>query len=149
VPIQFLPWTISGLSPNAPGSAVVGSAIGGLQEFSKAEIQASIRGATGDTLNLIVQTSFDGKPVSDPSKTWWDLAAYVQLAAGSGPFSTLVSVIRGSTGAAPQALTQGTLAAGTVLQNALGDALRLLAVPGAATTLGALQTLNIEMVRSP
>lgn len=147
--IGRLPWTISGLSPgnNAPG--VVGAGISGLQEFGKCSIEAEIQGATGDTLNLIVQTSYDGKHVSDATKRWFDLAAFAQLAAAQALTKFLITVLRGPTGAAPQALTQGTLAAGTVLQNLLGDALRLWAVPGPATSGGALQVLNLELFGSP
>ena len=148
--IQFLPWTISGLSPNAPGSAVVGNAISGLQEFSKATIEAELNSATGGALNIFIQSSYDGKHVSDSTKQWFDVIAYTQIAAASGPVAkTLATIIRGITGAAPQALTQGTLAAGTVLQNMLGDALRVFAVAAAGTSAGGQQIVNIAMVRSP
>lgn len=150
MPIQDLNFTISGTSPTSvAGAGVIGSPVSGLQEFSRAAIVAALQGATGGTLNLIVQTSFDGKHVSDPTKTWWDAAAFTQLAAAAGQANLFVELVRGNSGVAPVALTQGSLAAGTVLPNMLGDALRLWGVPGGGTTAGAAQQLSVGMFQVP
>lgn len=151
MPIQSLPFAISGLSPTSTAGSgpVGGTGISGLQEFSRAAIVATLQGGTGGTLNLIVQTSFDGKHVGDSTKVWWDVAAFAQLASAGAQVNVFVELVRGNSGAAPVALTQGTLAAGTVLPNMLGDALRLFAVPGAGTTAGALQSLSVEMFQIP
>lgn len=148
--LNSLNFVISGVSPtSAQGAGVIGGAYSGLQEFSRADIVGTIQGATGGTLNLIVQTSYDGKHVGDPTKRWWDVAAFAQEASLGAVANFLITLIRGGSGAAPVALTQGTLAAGTVLPNALGDSLRLWGVPGAGTNAGALQQLEVGMLQVP
>lgn len=151
MPIQSHVFTISGVSPtSAAGSGPVGgTGNSGLQEFSRAAIVATIQGATGGTLNLIVQTSFDGKHVGDATKVWYDAGAFAQLANGGAVATFFIEINRASSGVAPVALTQGTLTAGQVLPGMLGDALRLFAVPGAGTTVGALQSLAVEMFTAP
>lgn len=149
MPIQDLNFNISGTSPAAPGTAVIGSAFSGLQEFSRAAIVATLQGATGGTLNLIVQTSFDGKHVGDSTKKWWDAGAFAQLAAAAAQVTLFIELNRASSGAAPVTLTNGTLAAGTVLPGMLGDAIRLLAVAGGGTSAGAVQQLDVAMFQVP
>lgn len=148
--IQDLNFQISGTSPIfAAGAGVIGSSFSGLQEFSRCAIVGTLLGATGGTLNLIVQTSFDGKHVSDSTKTWWDAAAFAQVGAGALLGNFFVELVRGNSGVTPVALTQGTLAAGTVLPNMLGDGIRLWGVPGSGTTVGAVQQLAVAMFQVP
>lgn len=150
MPIQSTNFTISGVSPTfAQGAGVLGSAFSGFQEFSRAALILSGLGATGGTLNLIAQTSFDGKHVGDSTKVWYDAGAWLQIAALATPGDAIIELTRSNSGVAPVNLTKGTMAAGTVVGTLLGDALRVWAVPGAGTTIGALQSIAVSLFTVP
>ncbi len=132
---------ITGNSPAAAGTAQIGAAVLNLAQYRSLHIEAVIQGATGGTLDLYLQASYDN------GTTWVDYAHFTQLAAAAAQITRLITVSRqGNSGAAPVAVGSGNtpaLAANTVVGGDFGQALRLLAVAGAGTTAGAAQTINI------
>src|SRR5262249_18496195 len=126
-------------SPAAPGT-VVQTPVLGLGPYHSLSIFSTLQGATGGTLDIYIQYSPDG------GTTWVDYAHFPQLAAGAGATSrgwsasknaqqtTLTSV---GTGASP------ALRANTIVGGDWGGRLRVVAVAGASTSAGALQTLLV------
>lgn len=112
-----------------------------LGAFRSLQIFANIQGATGGTLDIYIQVSPDG------GTTWVDYIHYSQLAAAAAAIQRLVTVTKGTnSGAAP--VTVGinatpALAANTVVGGDFGDRLRVVAVSGAGTSAGALQTIKV------
>jgi len=103
-------------------------------------IFSTLQGATGGTLDVYIQYSPDG------GTTWVDYAHFPQLAAGAGATSRVWSASKNAqqttltsvgTGASP------ALGANTIVGGDWGDRLRVVAVAGASTSAGALQTLLV------
>lgn len=115
--------------------------ITGLEAFRSLEIYANIQGATGGTLDIYIQVSPDG------GTNWVDYIHYSQLAAASAAIQRLVTVTKGTnSGATPVTVGMNltpALAANTVVGGDFGDRLRIVAVAGAGTTLGAAQTIKV------
>lgn len=133
--------TITGTTPSAPSTAVVGSAITGLGTFESLDIVATIQGATGGVLDLYLQTSPDG------GTTWVDYIHFTQLTVAQASSTKRTTVSHGVQSAAITAVGTGltpSLTAGTVVGGAFGDRMRLVAVAGASTTAGAVQTILIS-----
>jgi hypothetical protein len=134
--------TISDTSPAAPGTAA-GDTIQGLEDVDTITIIATLAGATGGTLDVYLQTSFDGGTV------WVDMAHFPQLAAAAASsvrvwqlcrnvvHSTLATVGSGTVAAPGVAL-----AANTVV-NCWGDRIRAVYVAGGGTTLGAAVDIKL------
>ena len=129
---------ITGTSP-AAASTVAGATQEGLGEAVSLTIVATLAGATGGTLDVYLQTSYDD------GTTWYDMAHFPQLAGGAAssvrvwhvtrqePLSTLTTI--GS------ALVPA-LAANTVL-NHWGNKIRSVYVAGGGTSAGA--AVNIKL----
>jgi len=129
--------TITGNSPASATTATIGSAITGCAPYRYLTVIAdTIRGGTGGTLDLIIQTSFDG------GITWWDYAAFAQQAGGGAANSKIFKVIKGAQITTIATPTTDTLAAGTVIGGAWGDQFRLRGIAGAGTSAGATQTIK-------
>lgn len=128
--------TISDTSP-AAASTAAGDTVIMVDEADSLTIVATLAGATGGTLDVYLQTSFDG------GTTWYDMAHFPQLAAAA-PSSvrvwkigrieqvTTLTTIGSGTTAAPGV----ALAANTVLP-VWGDRIRAVYVAGALTSAGA------------
>jgi len=138
---------LSGTSP-AAASTVAGTALLGSQTdlrsqklsgFKSMRVEATLQGATGGTLDVYLQVSYDG------GVTWSDYVHFAQLAAGAASVTYGVSMSR-SNGDALAAVGKGTtplLAAGDWRDGEWGDAARLLFVAGGGTSAGAVQSVKI------
>lgn len=140
---------ITGTTPNAPaGGTVIGSPIVFCQFLDAVEsvdVNADLVGATGGVLNLYLQTS------TDAGVTWYDYAAFAQLASGAAASTVRFGFTRGTAlntivavGKNLVAAPANALAAGTVVGGPFGDRMRLVAIAGASTTAGA--TITVRML---
>lgn len=132
-------------SPNAPGTSVstqvvesaatyAGSGIAlPINDGNSLDIAADLRGATGGTLDVYVQYS------PNSSRSWYDLAHFPQQAAAAAvssfraPVSLYTNAV--STSQVGKNLLPA-LAAGTMVNGAFGDRVRLVMVAGSGTTAG-------------
>lgn len=136
--------TITGLSPASATTAQIGNHVGGLQIYDSLQIVATIRGGTGGTLDLYLQTSVDGA-------IWYDYAHYVQFADGAAVITRYCSVSRYSQVTTLTAIGSDltpALAANTVLGGDFGQRIRLIGTAGAGTTAGTTQTIKILGTRT-
>lgn len=129
-------FTITGTSPAAPGTAVVGVPVAGLNKFESLKIYAALVGATGGTLDVYLQWT------PDNGTTWIDFAHFPQLASGATAVKYNCDSRFGAT--TPTVVGAGTspaLAANTCVGGHFGTGLRCLAVAGSGTTAGAAVTI--------
>lgn len=139
--IASIPKKISDTSPAAASTAVSAATARDMAGFDAITILATLTGATGGTLDVYLQSSWDG------GTTWYDLAHFTQLAAAASAVTykatlalstTIVTVGKGSTGTPAVALAANTVAGGH-----WGDLIRAVYVAGVGTTVGAAQLINI------
>lgn len=123
----------------------------GLQEFNKAVGTANLVGATGGTLDVVIQTNYGGSGMVGPTAGFWkDIARFTQLLAGAAAITYGFVLTRGIGGTLTAPTAQNTadatpvLTANTIVPQALGDAVRLIVLPGAGTTLGAPLTFAFD-----
>lgn len=127
----------------------------GLLEYGRVVGCANLIGATGGTIDLILQTNYGRGLGQTGVGGWKEVARWTQLAAGGGAASSTIVLTRGGSGTSttPTAtnLLDGpgggytpVIAANTVIPQTLGDALRLLVLPGAGTTAGAALTFFFD-----
>jgi len=132
--------TLADTSP-AAASTVVGAVVGGgFADAKSLSVVAAIRGATGGTLDVYIQTSFDR------GTTWLDWAHFPQLA-GAAALTTRVWHVTRDT-AVGTLTTIGSdaspaLAVNTILGGAWGDRFRVVYVAGVGTSLGAAQSIKL------
>ena len=139
---------LSGASPSSAttvaGTVAAGTATDSVdpQEwvngFQSLRIQANLQGATGGTLNVYVQTSYDG------GTTWHDYVSYTQLAAGAAAVTYASSHTRAK-GDALATPTDGTMTANTARDGEWGDRFRLKMTAGAGTSAGTTQSVTLFM----
>lgn len=144
-------WTITGTSPAAAGQAAVGNAATTLDQYDDFSVTASLVGATGGTLDVYLQ-----RRVDNAGTVWADWIHFPQLAAGAAavvyaaaampPPAATATVI----GTTAQNGTTGApaLAVNTVVGGHPGDAVRVLCVAGASTTVGAAVAVYIKGVKA-
>ena len=145
-----LTFTITGTSPSSATTAVIGSAIdtasadgagngAGLEEVDSADIVVNTLGATGGTLDLVLQTSPD-------NVTFTDWVHLTQIAAAA---AAAVQQAESTHSAAsnPVAVGQGTntVLAATTVAGGPERYIRLIGKGGASTTAGAVQTAKITV----
>lgn len=129
---------ITGTSP-AAASTVAGQTQQGLGEARYLTIVATLAGATGGTLDVYLQTSFDG------GTTWYDMAHFPQLAAGAASSVRVWHLSREQVQSTLTTIGSGTspaLAANSVV-NYWGDQIRALYVAGASTSAGAAVDIKL------
>ena len=133
-------FTITGTSPAAASTAAISNPVHGLNSFDFFTIDAAVLGATGGTLDLVLQREV-GAPGSG---VWADWCAFPQAAAAasvkyytvaSGTDKTITEVGRATT---------VVLAANTFVGGHPGDAVRLIGKAGTSTSAGAAQTVIIN-----
>lgn len=132
--------SLTDTSPAAPGTAAGGGVGGGFRDCQALTIVATILGATGGTLDVYVQTSFDG------GTTWLDFAHFPQLAAAAASTIRVWHVNRDTAVGTLTTIGSGTfpaLAVNTILGGAWGDTFRVVYVAGASTSAGAAQTVKL------
>lgn len=142
--------TISENSPDSGAANVPSVAyVGGLSYFDALSIIATIQGATGDTLDVYLQTSYDMTPgleADSVARIWYDYAHFQQLADGASPINVALHVNRSTSVTAETIIGTGlnpALGVSTILGGAWGDMIRILFVPGASTTAGSEQVVTI------
>ena len=131
-------YTISGTSPGAPGTTVLGNQILGFGRYTEILVQASLLGATGGALDVYLQWTPDGA-------NWYDYVHFAQLAAAAAAVKYVCSS-RVSPTTAP--IVVGTnltpaLAVATCVGGPFGMGLRAVCVAGAGTTVGAALSIAI------
>ena len=139
-------FTITGDSPAATGSAVIGVEVGGLERFDTFIVDATVQGATDDTLDLVLQ-----RKVGD-ADVWAEWIRFAQLASGAAAVSYTVSPTPSNTIVAVDTDTTASpsgpvMSAGCVGGHP-GSRVRLVATAGASTSAGAEQTVRITGIRS-
>jgi len=140
-------WVWNETSPSAAGAAASSQAVQGaasylpagvagpVDDYAALAIVAELVGATGGTLDVYIQQNPSGDGV-----TWFDLVHFAQLSAGHGAVTYESSVSLYSQATSPVVVGKNAapaLGAGTSLNGAFSDRLRLLMVAGASTTAGA------------
>lgn len=139
---QFI---LTGTSPAAAGTALVGAAQGGLERYSGLRIDAIIIGGTGGTVDLYLQRWLT-------TGIWLDWCHFPQVAAGvTKLYSCLIGVeAAGATSSiiqVGQTTDDPTVGALVLPANtfigAITDKIRMVAVAGAGTSAGAVQTVYV------
>jgi hypothetical protein len=148
---QTFQWSVTSPIVNL-GTWQVLVTLPGLQEFNKAVGTANLVGAVGGTLDVVIQTNYGGSGLVGPTAGFWkDIARFTQLLAGAVPITYGFVLTRGIGGTLTAPTTQNTadgtpaLTANTIVPQALGDALRLIVLPGAGTTVGAALTFSFDV----
>jgi hypothetical protein len=135
-------FVMTNTSPASASTAVGAQTITGLDDYDWFEVDGYLQGATGGTLDVYIQR----KVATD---TWVDWIHFSQLAAAAAaikqhvpPNGTLsgITTIGGGSDATPGV----ALAAGSACGCHPGDALRMVFVAGAGTSVGASQTLRVR-----
>ena len=130
---------VTGTTPAAAGTAVLGSAVTGIDSFRQVVVAAHMTAPTGGDLDLVVQTQFG-------DSDWYDAASFPTIEPGDDPVVYAVTLsrslsfiipIRVGTNLSP-ALTDWGLS----VLGVFGDNLRVIATAGAGTTAGAVTTVN-------
>lgn len=127
-------------SPAAASTVAQAPIASGFERCDSLTINALIRGATGGTLDVYVQTSHDG------GTTWVDLVHFPQLSAGAAAVRYVAHLSRAAVPTAPVVVGSGTspvLAANTIANGSWGDDLRVLFVAGVSTSAGGAQSIEI------
>lgn len=140
---------ISDTSP-AAASTVVGTIIGGLQDFDSFRIDATLTGATGGVLDVYLQREL-------ATNVWADWLHYTQISAAAAAVSitafagpTVVSadlVALTTIGIGTTASPGVALAAGKFIGGHPGGRIRAVYVAGASTSAGAAQVIRISAWR--
>lgn len=128
----------------ASASNYVGTGVSGFSKFRYLTFVATLTGATGGVLDVIVETSANGT-------TWYEYIHYTQKGAGSAATTTLYtpdpsSGALVSVGKNDLANTLGatmTLAAGNGAGGRWLDQLRIRYVAGSSTSAGAAQSVLV------
>lgn len=140
-------FTISGTSPAAAGTAIVGNAIRGLEKYDWFTIDAALVGATGGTLDIYLQRqiALDSEVTGG---VWADWVHFTQLAAAAsavkyslqpGTDKTFSTVAYGTDASAGTPV----LSAASFVGGHPGLAVRCVAVAGASTSAGAAVTIYL------
>lgn len=131
--------TIAEDSPDAVSTGTAGTKYVNLAPFDYIVIDATLTGATGDTLDVYIQREV-GVTGSD---IWLDWYHFAQLAAGASAATyTLNSDAHTTAIAQVGSGTSPALAAGTLTSPTPAGRVRLLFVAGAATSAGETQTVR-------
>lgn len=139
-------FSITGTTPNSASTAVVGVpavfAAVAIDMPESIDVLGQLRGATGGTLDLYLQTSVDG------GTTFVDYCHFAQIAAAASPFNVRFGASRHAQSSGLVTVGVGTtplLAASTLVGGPFGDRMRLVAVAGAGTTAGAAITILMRV----
>lgn len=131
---------ISDTSPAAPGTAAGATVIDSVQQATALTLVATLVGATGGTLDVYLQTSYDD------GSTWVDFAHYPQLAAAAASSVRVWHVVKSLQQTTLTTVGTGTspaIAANTIVGGTWGDRLRTVYVAGASTSAGAAVSIQV------
>jgi hypothetical protein len=132
--------TLTETSPASATSAAGTLVASDLERCSALTIIGELQGATGGTLDVFLQTSWDG------GTTWYDYAHFTQLAAGAAAIKYAWHVSRASertTITAVGSAAAGVIATGAIMAGGWGNQMRMAFTAGASTSAGAAQTVRI------
>lgn len=136
-------------APNT-APANVGGVLVGISQEAVCVIVADLVGAVGGVTDWFIQSSVDA--AQDGSGTWYDVIHFAQLAAGAASQKFVATICRGfnKITAAPNVTGDSStgasaLAVATIIPDALGLALRVVAIGGAGTSAGAAQRIKIGL----
>lgn len=123
-------------SPAAAGYAVT-TPVTGFDRCIALTINATLTGATGGTLNVIVETSPNGTD-------WYELVSFAQLSAAAAAVQKSVAILVDGVIAArgKNQTTAVVLAAGTAFGGQWYDRLRVRYIAGTSTSAGAVQAIE-------
>lgn len=130
--------TITATSP-ANGTAAATGYVK-VDRFGAVRVVGVLQGATGDTLDVYLQASWDN------GTTWFDIGHFAQLAAAAAVTTKTVTYAREQQNTTTVAIGSGAspaLAANTFLGGEFGGLIRAYFAPGASTSAGASQTIHI------
>lgn len=133
---------LSGTQATSPAAAgyAVSTAQTGFQKFQNLRIDATLTGATGGTLDVVVETSPDGT-------NWYEMVHFAQKAAASAATQHVCGLNRanGTITAIGKNLTTTTvLAAGSIADCQWFDRLRVRMIAGTSTLAGAAQSITVS-----
>ena len=143
--MQRIRQTMTGTSPSSATTTAGTSYAAGLDACDSLTIIGSLVGATGGTLDVYVQTSYDG------GTTWFDFAHFTQLSAGAAAVKYAWHVSRASERTTITTIGSATtpaLAAGTIMSGGWGNMMRLVFVSGAGTSAGAAQSVQVLGIKN-
>lgn len=130
----------AGTSPASASTAVV-TGVSSFKNFDAITFIATIRGATGGTLDVYVQHSQDGT-------NWYDYIHFPQLTAAAAAVTYHYSPALNDVLTVIGSGTTPALAAGTCAGGHPFEYLRVLYVAGASTSAGAAQSISVMAVRN-
>jgi hypothetical protein len=134
---------ITDTSPASAITAIGGDTIGGLSRYDGLAIYATLTGGTGGTLDVYLQTSFDG------GTTWYDYVHFAQKASGAAVTTVGVGIPPAgvtaltATGKGSLLTPAVGLAVNTIIGGPWGDLMRAVYVAGVSTSAGAAQIIEI------
>jgi hypothetical protein len=139
VVVDLLSTGTENTSPAAAGYSL-STAKTGFCKWQTLRLDATITGATGGTIDVLVETSPDGT-------TWYEMWHIAQSAAAAAAKSITVSFNRGTgyattIGVGTLASTTMTLASGAAVDGQWFDRLRVRMVAGTSTSAGAVQSVK-------
>jgi hypothetical protein len=150
-------YLFSEVSPSAAGTAASSKPVanaaswcaagvaGPLDDYDSIGIDVDLVGATGGTLDVYLQQS------PDQGVNWYDVVHWTQLASGAAAVKYSSPISQATTTAAPTAVGKNlnpALLAGTVVNGAFSDRMRLLMVAGSGTSAGASVVVRLAPQRS-
>lgn len=140
----------TGTTPAAPGTAILGQlqpniSLNGtpnfvetnMNKFESMAINCIRQGATGGTLDIYIQASYD------EGVTWTDIGHYTQLAAAGSQVQDLVTYTRYQGTITPVITGDAAIASNTFIQGEFSNRVRFKAVAGAGTSAGAAYTIKV------
>lgn len=133
-------FVLAGTSPASASTAAGTQTVSGLGPANALSIIASLVGATGGTLDIYLQTSYDG------GTTWVDFAHFPQLASGAVASVRAWHVTRNLSQTTLTTVGTGTspaITANSIVGGCWGDQMRLLFVAGASTSAGAAISIDL------
>lgn len=137
----FAVHSIGGTSPSSATTSAGTKIAGSLEACESLTIVATLTGATGGTLDVYLQTSFD------QGTTWYDFAHFAQVAGAAAAITKHWHVgrqVQSATGATTIGSgTSPALAANTILGGGWGDMMRVVYTAGAGTSAGAAQSILV------
>ena len=126
-------------SPAAAGYAV-STAQTGFMKYQTLTIVGSVQGATGGTLDVIVETSTDGTD-------WYEMVRFTQLASGGAAVVARFNISPTGGGAVvllgKNLTTTAALTSGTAFNGQWFDQLRVRFIAGTSTSAGAVQSVKV------
>jgi hypothetical protein len=118
---------------------------GPMADYDAVDVVADLVGATGGTLDVYVQLS------PDDGNNWYDVIHFPQVLAGAAAASYQAPLSNATATTTPIKVGRNlapALAAGTVVNGAFSDRLRLVMVAGTGTSAGASVTVRVQPQRS-